>query len=38
MKKIVNLVVFIDGSGNDAMEEPMTRWTNVARLWNAFRE
>ena len=38
MKKIVNLVVFIDGSGNDAMEEPMTRWTNVARLWNACRE
>ena len=38
MKEYVNLVVFIDGSGNDATPENEPTWTNVARLWNAARK
>lgn len=35
MSKYVNLVVFIDGTGNNDFKKPIEEQTNVARLWYA---
>ena len=35
MSKYVNLVVFIDGTGNNAFKQPIEKQTNVARLKKA---
>jgi len=35
MSKHVNLVVFIDGTGNNDFKKPIEEQTNVARLWHA---
>ena len=38
MNKFVNLVAFIDGTGNNAFKQKAEEQTNVARLWHACRE
>jgi len=38
MSKFVNLVVFIDGTGNNAFKQSEEQQTNVARLWHACKE
>ena len=38
MNKYVNLVVFIDGTGNEISDTPRSQWTNIARLYDACRE
>ena len=35
MGKRINLVVFIDGTGNNDFKNPAAKRTNVARLWHA---
>lgn len=38
MSKFVNLIAFIDGTGNNAFKQKADEQTNVARLWHACRE
>lgn len=35
MSRYLNLVVFIDGTGNNDFKKPIKEQTNVARLWHA---
>lgn len=38
MSKFANLVVFIDGTGNNDFKKSVEEQTNVARLWHACEE